>query len=126
MESAELDMLTAVEESENPVQFQVKAKPWKYLPTSEELSDFTEEIQLKKLAATREDGLVVVASLVDRIPNLGGLCRTCEIFGVSKYVISSMKILDDQQFKSMSVSAHRWVDILEVSNIQAKLFDLHE
>jgi hypothetical protein len=25
--------------------------------------------------------LIVVASLIDRAPNLGGLCRTCEVFG---------------------------------------------
>ena len=25
-------------------------------------------------------GLLVVASLIDRVPNLGGLARTCEIF----------------------------------------------
>ncbi|CAG7833510.1 unnamed protein product [Allacma fusca] len=91
---------------------QVKGNPWKYLPVSDELLDFPEEFQLKK--KSREDGLVVVASLIDRIPNLGGLCRTCEVFGASKYIISSLKILDDQQFKSLSVSAHRWVDILEV------------
>ena len=25
--------------------------------------------------------LIVVATLVDRLPNLGGLCRTCEVLG---------------------------------------------
>ena len=44
----------------------------------------------------------------------GGLCRTSEIFGASKYVISSLRVLDDLNFKSLSVSSERWVDILEV------------
>ncbi|GFT74929.1 probable methyltransferase TARBP1 [Nephila pilipes] len=62
----------------------------------------------------RKDGLIVVASLIDRIPNLGGLCRTCEVFGVSEFVIASLQYTDDQQFQNLSVSADKWVTIKEV------------
>lgn len=60
------------------------------------------------------DGLVVVASLVDRIPNLGGLTRTCEVFGVSELVISSLKHIEDKQFQNLSVTAEKWISISEV------------
>jgi hypothetical protein len=94
--------------------FQRKINPWKVLPITDEISNFPEELQMKKKAYS-EEGLIVVASLIDRIPNLGGLCRSCEIFGVSKYVISNMSLLEDANFKSLSVSAQSWIDIIEVS-----------
>lgn len=46
--------------------------------------------------------------------DLSGLCRSCEIFGVSKYVIPTLNILNDQQFQNLSVSSHTWVDLVEV------------
>ncbi|GFR26875.1 probable methyltransferase TARBP1 [Trichonephila clavata] len=61
-----------------------------------------------------KDGLIVVASLIDRIPNLGGLCRTCEVFGVSEFVIATLQYTQDKQFQNLSVSADKWVTIKEV------------
>ena len=48
-----------------------------------------------------------------------GLCRTCEIFGVSQLVLNSMNITEDSQFQALSVSAEKWVPITQVfcSNI---------
>lgn len=43
--------------------------------------------------------LIMIASLIDKIPNLGGLCRTCEILGVGEYVISSSKYTEEKDFK---------------------------
>ena len=54
------------------------------------------------------------ASLIDRTPNLGGICRTCEIFGVSTLVIGAMRFLDDSSFKSLSVTAEKWINIEQV------------
>ncbi|GIY17959.1 probable methyltransferase TARBP1 [Caerostris darwini] len=62
----------------------------------------------------RKDGLIVVASLIDRVPNLGGLCRTCEVFGVSEFVIGSFRYTEDKQFQNLSVSADKWVSMKEV------------
>ncbi|CAI8004823.1 Probable methyltransferase TARBP1 [Geodia barretti] len=59
-------------------------------------------------------GLVVVASLLTKIPNLGGLCRTCEIFGAGQLVVSSLSVVDDPQFSALSVSAQHWLNISEV------------
>jgi len=40
--------------------------------------------------------LTVVASLVDKATNLGGLCRTCEVFGVGCLVLPSKKLEQDK------------------------------
>ena len=44
-----------------------------------------------------------------------GLCRTSEIFGVSEYIMGSLKFLEDKAFQSLSVTAHKWLPITEVS-----------
>ncbi|PNF35899.1 hypothetical protein B7P43_G08580 [Cryptotermes secundus] len=67
-----------------------------------------------ELRQKREEGLIVVASLIDRLPNLGGLSRTCEVFGVSEYVVGNLKYTEDKQFRSLSVTAEQWVPISEV------------
>uniref|UniRef100_A0A8D0NPQ4 tRNA (guanosine(18)-2'-O)-methyltransferase TARBP1 n=1 Tax=Sus scrofa TaxID=9823 RepID=A0A8D0NPQ4_PIG len=58
--------------------------------------------------------LVVVASLIDKPTNLGGLCRTCEVFGASALVVSSLQCIRDKQFQHLSVSAEQWLPLVEV------------
>ncbi|XP_006868650.1 PREDICTED: probable methyltransferase TARBP1 [Chrysochloris asiatica] len=58
--------------------------------------------------------LIVVASLIDKPTNLGGLCRTCEIFGASALVLGSLHCISDKQFQHLSVSAEQWLPLLEV------------
>lgn len=65
--------------------------------------------------------LIVVASLIDRPPNLGGLARTCEIFGTENYVIESLKLTENSEFKALSKTAEKWLKISEVKSWQ--LFD---
>lgn len=55
------------------VNFQKKVNPWKTLSISDSLMDSMKEECTAKKRAAIEDGLVVVASLVDRSPNLGGI-----------------------------------------------------
>ncbi|XP_002961961.2 uncharacterized protein LOC9630109 isoform X1 [Selaginella moellendorffii] len=69
--------------------------------------------ELAKAYEGRQD-LIVVASLVERIPNLAGLARTCEVFKASALTVADKKILEDRQFKLISVTAEQWVPILEV------------
>mmetsp|Transcript_54532 Transcript_54532/g.122486 ORF Transcript_54532/g.122486 Transcript_54532/m.122486 type:complete len:592 (-) Transcript_54532:161-1936(-) len=70
--------------------------------------------------------LIVVASLLDKIPNLAGLCRTCEIFYCEALCMPNARIAHDQAFKSMSVTAEKWLPIQEVprSNVRAYLMEL--
>ena len=65
--------------------------------------------------------LIVVASLIDKNTNLGGLARTCEIFGISKYVIHSLKSQENFEFKTLSRTSEKWIQISEIKNWQ--LFD---
>ncbi|CAK7304472.1 Probable methyltransferase TARBP1 [Vulpes lagopus] len=58
--------------------------------------------------------LIVVASLIDKPTNLGGLCRTCEVFGASALIVDSLQCVRDKQFQSLSVSAEQWLPLVEV------------
>ncbi|KAM9808627.1 probable methyltransferase TARBP1 isoform X2 [Syngnathus typhle] len=58
--------------------------------------------------------LLVVASLIDKPTNLGGLCRTCEIFGSSALVLDNLRHITDKHFQSLSVSSELWLPLLEV------------
>lgn len=110
-ELANSEILSTIGQQEE-INFQKKINPWKLLSVSQEIEEYAGFNIKKKCVA--EEGLVVVASLLGHFPNLGGLCRTCEIFGVNKYVVSSLKVVSDQQFQNLSVSSQNWVNILEV------------
>ncbi|CAD7957712.1 unnamed protein product [Amoebophrya sp. A25] len=58
--------------------------------------------------------LIVCASLIDKIPNLAGLCRTCEIFSAEALVVNNKDCVKDPSFTSVSVTAERWQPLLEV------------
>uniref|UniRef100_A0A667YBZ4 tRNA (guanosine(18)-2'-O)-methyltransferase TARBP1 n=1 Tax=Myripristis murdjan TaxID=586833 RepID=A0A667YBZ4_9TELE len=62
--------------------------------------------------------LLVVASLIDKPTNLGGLCRTCEIFGASALVLDSLCHVSDKHFQSLSVSSELWLPLLEVKPVE--------
>lgn len=61
-----------------------------------------------------QEGLIVVASFVDRPPNLGGIARTCEIFGVKTLVVANANCIKDKEFQYLSVSADKWLNMLQV------------
>ena len=48
--------------------------------------------------------------------SVSGLCRSCEVFGVSELAVSSLMLLEDSQFQGLSVSAHKWINITQVRN----------
>ncbi|MEM9163439.1 MAG: RNA methyltransferase [Cyanobacteria bacterium P01_F01_bin.4] len=52
--------------------------------------------------------LIVCAALVENPMNLGGLCRTCEGFGVAQLVVSDLAVRENWAFRKVSASAHRW------------------
>ena len=87
----------------------------------------------------RPPGLVVIASLVDKIPNLAGLARTCEVLGAevrlfylilvrairlttSCFICSQALVMADRDrtvshkdFTAVSVTAEQWLPIRDVS-----------
>jgi len=99
------------ESKNSPSNVQKKIVAWKPLPPSDD--PFLQKADLYKKELQRSK-LVFCASLIDRTPNLGGICRTCEIFGVSTLVIGAMRFLDDSSFKSLSVTAEKWINIEQV------------
>nr|XP_056709163.1 probable methyltransferase TARBP1 isoform X2 [Euleptes europaea] len=93
---------------------QKKIIPWKNSTSDLELVFQDRATKLGK----SNSGLVVVASLIDKPTNLGGLCRTCEIFGVSSLIVGSLHYINDKQFQYLSVSAEQWLSLLEVKPFQ--------
>ncbi|KAF8027340.1 hypothetical protein BT93_E0286 [Corymbia citriodora subsp. variegata] len=53
---------------------------------------------MDKIRASRQN-IILVASLLDRIPNLAGLARTCEVFKASGLAIADTNIIRDKQFQ---------------------------
>ena len=51
--------------------------------------------------------LIIVASLVDKIPNLAGLTRTSEVFNLQMITVAFKNILNESEFKSMAVTADK-------------------
>ena len=66
---------------------------------------------------TNKFGLILVATLIDKGPNLGGLCRTSEIFNVKEFVIANVRYVEDKQFQSLAVTAEKWLNIKIVKNV---------
>ncbi|CAF4140691.1 unnamed protein product, partial [Adineta steineri] len=97
------------EESSSTIQH--KANPY---PVVESLDDTELRGSIKRTQ------LIVVASLIDKQTNLGGLCRTGEVFGVKEMVIGSIRILEDQQFLNLSMTAHKWLRIKQVQERELK------
>ena len=58
--------------------------------------------------------LILIATFVDKTTNIAGLCRTAEVFGAHSLVVSNLGVMKDPQFKNMTVTAHEWIDMVEV------------
>ncbi|XP_070524773.1 probable methyltransferase TARBP1 isoform X2 [Cardiocondyla obscurior] len=69
-----------------------------------------------------QEGLIVVASFIDRPPNLGGIARTCEIFGVKALVVANADCVKDKEFQFLSVSADKWLNMLQVKPHELQKF----
>ncbi|KAI9143336.1 hypothetical protein BKA69DRAFT_1123139 [Paraphysoderma sedebokerense] len=97
---------------EQDMAIQRKITPWEtMLETDMDLSRMNLQMTSKR---RKRNDLIVVASLIDKMPNLGGLCRTCEIFNASLLTLHSLKWSQDPGFKSVAVSAERWLAMQEV------------
>jgi tRNA(Leu) C34 or U34 (ribose-2'-O)-methylase TrmL len=71
--------------------------------------------------------MIVVASLIDKMPNLAGIARTCEVFQTSALVVSDVKkMLNDTTFKKIAVSSDRWAAFEEVRAAQLPTYLLRK
>jgi len=62
----------------------------------------------------RHAPLLVVASLVDKAPNLGGLARTAEILAAAALVVPAEKVVKDAAFQATSLDAEKRLPICTV------------
>uniref|UniRef100_A0A672U4K9 tRNA (guanosine(18)-2'-O)-methyltransferase TARBP1 n=1 Tax=Strigops habroptila TaxID=2489341 RepID=A0A672U4K9_STRHB len=95
---------------------QKKIIPWKNSTPSLDLEMVFQD-RAAKLGKSNSR-LIVVASLIDKPTNLGGLCRTSEIFGASALVVGNLHYVQDKQFQHLSVSAEQWLPLVEVKPCQ--------
>ncbi|BFF90915.1 uncharacterized protein DMAD_09337 [Drosophila madeirensis] len=58
--------------------------------------------------------LIVVASLIDKLPNLGGLARTCEVLGVQTLALANKALTTKSDFTNLSMTAEKTLDIIEL------------
>jgi len=58
--------------------------------------------------------VVVVASLLENLPNIAGLARTAEVFGCAELVLANAKVCNESAFQRVSVSAEKWIPIVEI------------
>jgi tRNA guanosine-2'-O-methyltransferase len=63
------------------------------------------------------NSIIVVASLVSKLHNLGGICRTSEIFNAELLVVSNLKVKDEMAFTGTSVTAEKWMPMREVKEL---------
>lgn len=89
---------------------QRKIVPWQSMLES----DFDFSRNTFSTNTRHRNPFIVVASLVSKPPNLGGLCRTFEIFNAERLVVDTMKICDDPIFKALCSSANKWMPMEEV------------
>jgi hypothetical protein len=71
------------------------------------------EKRVRNLAGRRRQPLIVCASLVDKVPNLAGLARSCEIFAADRLVVPNKRVCKMDNFTSISVGAVDWIDVEE-------------
>lgn len=45
--------------------------------------------------------MFVIASLIDKLPNLGGIARTCEVLGIQHLVVDSKMHTEKPDFKNL-------------------------
>ncbi|CAG9579074.1 unnamed protein product [Danaus chrysippus] len=103
-EKIRCEFLTEVTDEEESDIIQKKYVPWKSMSDVDVYSEHHRP----------SSGLVLVASLVDKLPNLGGMARTGEVFGVHTYIMDSLRHVQNRIFQDLSVSAERWLNVEEV------------
>ncbi|ODV96886.1 hypothetical protein PACTADRAFT_1473 [Pachysolen tannophilus NRRL Y-2460] len=65
-------------------------------------------------SSIKRTNLIVIASLVDKIPNLGSICRVCDCLGVGRLTMNDLKIVRHPQFRNVAVTSDKWMPIEEV------------
>ncbi|KAG0675005.1 hypothetical protein C6P40_001957 [Pichia californica] len=94
------------EETEESNILQTKSGAWSTV------MDLKENV--RAAAQIKRSPLIVVSSLVDKPPNLGGICRLCDCLGAGWMTVDDLSVKEDPEFKSVAVTADRWMPLIEV------------
>lgn len=62
-----------------------------------------------------ETEIIMIGSFLDKLPNLAGLARSCEIFGVKTLYVPDLEALASPDFLNVAMTAERWLDIRQLS-----------
>ena len=74
-------------------------------------------VMRRQQEAGRRQSIIIVASLLDRVPNLAGLTRTCEVFQAKALVLADLSVTKQSEFAGISVTAERHMPLLVCSTI---------
>ncbi|KAL6948776.1 hypothetical protein ACO0QE_001249 [Hanseniaspora vineae] len=97
--------LDALEAGKNSTPLQTKSGAW----------NLVFDVDNKKSNANIErSDLIVMASLVDKPPNLGGICRLCDVLGCGLLTVDDIKVKTHPQFKNVAVTADKWMPMEQV------------
>ncbi|GAV26601.1 Putative trna ribose methyltransferase [Pichia membranifaciens] len=96
----------AYNENEESSLLQTKSGAWS---TVMELDE-----NVRAAAQIKRSPLIVVSSLVDKAPNLGGICRLCDCLGAGWMTVDDLSVKNNSEFKSVAVTADRWMPLIEV------------
>ncbi|XP_037549235.1 probable methyltransferase TARBP1 [Nematolebias whitei] len=110
------------DKEERWAEVQKKITPWRLDVQNQEPELQLVPAQRAARIGKQQGALLVVASLIDKPTNLGGLCRTCEIFGARALVLDSLHHINDKHFQSLSVSSELWLPLLEVKPVELSDF----
>ncbi|KAK9388754.1 hypothetical protein V1515DRAFT_595916 [Lipomyces mesembrius] len=64
---------------------------------------------------TTKGQLIILASLVDKAPNLGGICRLADVLGAELLCIPDMNMVRNREFQAVAVTADKWMPMKEVA-----------
>ena len=65
-------------------------------------------------AGRKKQDVVICASLIDKVTNLAGIARTCEIFAVQELVLANLGVVQSDTFQGIAVSCDQWLPMKEV------------
>mmetsp|Transcript_23901 Transcript_23901/g.41888 ORF Transcript_23901/g.41888 Transcript_23901/m.41888 type:complete len:632 (+) Transcript_23901:1054-2949(+) len=99
-----------VQDETELVNFQRKILPIDALDLG--IKSFQEQ-KLFNAAGKKKQNLIVCASLIDKVPNLAGLARTCEIFSAQTLIMPNLLVRKQDDFKAISASANDWIEMEE-------------
>ena len=69
-----------------------------------------------------ETEIIVIGSLLDKLPNLAGFARTSEIFGVKTLYVPDLAALASTDFLNVAMTAEKWLDIRQLTTKEIPQF----